>query len=78
MEKLSIRVMIGNRTYSMKPKITRQRERSFYKELNKKIKDVSKKMNIEDLPTGVVDWIGAALNTNQIKELQKAITHYIV
>ncbi len=50
MEKLSIRIMIGNRTYSMKVPIEdEQKVRNAGKELNKKIKDVSKKMNIEDL-----------------------------
>ena len=50
MEKLSIRVMIGNRTYSMKVPIEdEQKVRNAGKELNKKIKDVIKKMNIEDL-----------------------------
>ena len=50
MEKLAIRIMIGNRPYSMKvPMEDEQKVRNAGKELNKKIKDVSEKMNIEDL-----------------------------
>ena len=50
MEKLSIKIMIGNRTYSMKvPMEEEQKVRLAAKELNKKISEVGKKMNIQDL-----------------------------
>jgi len=66
MEKLSIRVMIGNRTYSMKVPIEdEQKVRNAGKELNKKIKDVSKKMNIEDLQDILL---------NEVNKFNNAIT----
>ena len=47
MEKLSIKIMIGNRAYSMKvPMEEEQKVRLAAKELNKKISEVGKKMNI--------------------------------
>ena len=50
MEKLSIKIMIGNRAYSMKvPMEEEQKVRLAAKELNKKISKVGKKMNIQDL-----------------------------
>jgi cell division protein ZapA len=50
MEKLSIKIMIGNRAYSMKvPMEEEQKVRLAAKELNKKISEVGKKMNIQDL-----------------------------
>ena len=50
MEKLSIKIMIGNRSYSMKvPMEEEQKVRLAAKELNKKISEVGKKMNIQDL-----------------------------
>jgi cell division protein ZapA len=50
MEKLSIKIMIGNRAYSMKvPMEEEQKIRLAAKELNKKISEVGKKMNIQDL-----------------------------
>ena len=50
MEKLSIKIMIGNRAYSMKvPMEEEQKIRLAAKELNKKISKVGKKMNIQDL-----------------------------
>ena len=50
MEKLSIKIMIGNRAYSMKvPMEEEQKVRLTAKELNKKISEVGKKMNIQDL-----------------------------
>jgi cell division protein ZapA len=50
MEKLSIKIMIGNRAYSMKvPMEEEQKVRLAAKELNKKISEIGKKMNIQDL-----------------------------
>ena len=50
MDKLSIKIMIGNRAYSMKvPMEEEQKVRLAAKELNKKISEVGKKMNIQDL-----------------------------
>ena len=50
MEKLSIKIMIGNRAYSMKvPMEEEQKVRLAAKALNKKISKVGKKMNIQDL-----------------------------
>ena len=50
MEKLSIKIMIGNRAYSMKvPMEEEQKVILAAKELNKKISKVGKKMNIQDL-----------------------------
>lgn len=50
MEKLSIKIMIGNRAYSMKvPMEEEQKVRLAAKELNKKISKVGKEMNIQDL-----------------------------
>ena len=50
MENLSIKLVIGNRSYPMKVPIEdEQKIRNIGKELNKKISEIKNQMNIEDL-----------------------------
>ncbi|MEC7878179.1 MAG: cell division protein ZapA [Bacteroidota bacterium] len=50
MENLSIKLVIGNRSYPMKVPIEEEQKiRNIGKELNKKISEIKNQMNIEDL-----------------------------
>ena len=50
MENLSIKLVIGNRSYPMKVPIEEEQKiRNIGKDLNKKISDIKNQMNIEDL-----------------------------
>ena len=50
MDNLSIKIVIGNRSYPMKVPISEEQKiRKIGKELNNKISEVKKQMNIDDL-----------------------------
>ncbi len=76
MEKLSIKIMIGNRAYSMKvPMEEEQKVRLAAKELNKKISKVGKKMNIQDLQD-ILAMISFELTINANKSNYKIHENY--